>query len=218
MASHHSNRKSSSAVLVSSASTHRNSQAPRHGIPAASPQLEGPLVHTISSTQVHCLPEENLETQHHQFFGNKVTLCFEEEFSLSDVREWVTCFNQKSDIPLTIVDALPLALFVVLFDVEDPHSAKLALLSTSPLKANEVYASVNEFIEGVDPCNLPDFKHLVTVNIPQGTREILRCIKFVVAIIGKFVKARLVPRTIHQLISVVVESKLKLFPAQGFFS
>lgn len=171
MASHQSNRKSSSALLVSS--------RPLTGIhrPCDTVTLLPVLIWKDRSyirfhlRMFFAFPEENLEAQHRQCFGNKVTLCFEEEFSLSDAREWAVCFNQKSDIPLTIVDALPLALLVALFDVEDVQSAKSALLHALPLSANEVFTSVNDFTESLDPCNLVDFRHLVTVNIPHDTRE-----------------------------------------------
>lgn len=75
------------------------------------------------------------------------------------------CYNQKRGTKLTIVDALLLALFMVLFDVDDPLAAKTALLAASPLGVREVYASVNEFSEHPNLCNQRDFKHLVTVDI-----------------------------------------------------
>lgn len=104
------------------------------------------------------------------------------------------------------MEALPLALLVALFDIDDPLAARTTLLENSPLGAREVYAFVNKFLEQSDPCNQADFRHLVTVNIPQGTQEIFKRIDFVVALIGKLVKYKLDPGTVHQYISVVVET------------
>lgn len=55
------------------------------------------------------------------------------------------------------------------------------------------------------------------MDIPLGTQEILRHIEFVVAPIGKYVKAKLAAGSVNQHISMVVETQLKRFPAQGFF-
>lgn len=115
------------------------------------------------------------------------------------------------------MDALPLALFVALFEVVDPQSAKATLLPASPLETRDVFASVNKFSEHPDPCNQRNFKHLVTVDIPHGTREILRHIEFVVAPVGKYVKGKLASGSVNQHISVVVETQLKRFPPQPCF-
>lgn len=176
-----------------------------------------PSIPTTSTTLIHNFHEDDSDSKNSRYIGNKVILCFEEEFTLSDARDWVYCYNQKRGVKLTIVDALPLALFVALFDVDDPVAAKSALLAASPLGVHEVYASVNDFTEDPEHCNLRDFKHLVTVDIPHGTREILRRIEFVVATIGTYVKAKFVSGSVNKHISVVVKSQLKLFPAQGFF-
>lgn len=218
MASLQSNRQSSSAISGSSASNLRRSAPVLRATRPFDPLPEESIIPTASNTLIHQLPGEDLPAQHSSYFGNKVTLCFEEEFTMKEAREWVVSFNQRSNIPLTIVEAIPPALFVVLLDVVDPIAAKQKLLADSLLGAHEVFASVNEFSERPDPCNQRDVRHLVTVNIPQGTREIYRYISFVAALIGKFVKAKLDPGPVHQHISVVVESTLKLFPAQGFAS
>lgn len=215
MASHLSHR-SGSAAPRSSASTQRSLESARSCFGPVNKQLSEPGIPKTFPTHIHYFQEED-ECANGRFRGNKVILCFEREFSLSDARDWVLCYNQKRGIKLNIVDALPLALFVALFDVDDPLLAKSTLFAASPLEACGVYASVNEFSELPEPCNQLDFKHLVTVDIPKGTREILRRIEFVVAPIGKYAKVKLASGSENQHISVVVETQLKIFPAQGFF-
>lgn len=147
--------------------------------------------------------------------ANKVVLCFESEFSTQDVWIWLRAYNQKSVTPLTLCDELPNAVFVVQFMAVDLGAVKQALLAASPLGANEIYASVNDFTCNLDPCNIKDFKHLVTVNIVQGDCELFGIVDFLTNDIGSFVKAHL--GSDNKFISVVVESTLKLFPARQQF-
>lgn len=78
-----------------------------------------------------------------------------------------------------------------------------------------VYASVNDYSIAFDPCNQGDFRHLVTVNIPRGNPAIFSLIKCISLVVGSYVKGFLGTDLRH--ISVIVESKLKLFPAHGLF-
>lgn len=212
------NRRSGSTVSGPAVSTHRRLESGHPRGTSVNPQRVDPYSHTTStpSTYILNLPVEDTSEESH-YHRNKVILSFEEEFTLSDAREWVGYFNQKRGTKLTIVDALPLALFLVLLDVGNPVAAKSALLAASPLGAHDVYALVNEFSEDPKPCNQRDFRHLVTVDIPLGTRKILRHIEFVVSPIGKYVKAKLASSNVNQHILVVVESQLKRFSVQGFF-
>lgn len=72
--------------------------------------------------------------------------------------------------------------FVVQFEDEDLTEAKRSLLAASPLGAGEVYAVVNNYSVDFDPCNQVDFLHLVTVNIAEGSWELLGLIKFIASI------------------------------------
>lgn len=144
-----------------------------------------------------------------------MVLCFEAEVSISRARIWVSSYNQRSKLKLSINSELPNSLFVVQFDAEDLQGAKRALLAASPLGATDVFASVNDYTSAFDPCNQADFRHLVTVNIPQGNEEIFSIIHFITSIIGNYVKAVLGKDDKH--ISVIVETQLKLFPAHGQF-
>lgn len=85
-------------------------------------------VHTATDTVIHCISDNILAT-HSRHFGNKVVLAFEAEFSIAQARDWVQAYNLQSDIFLTISEELSNALFVVLFEAEDPKAAKLSLLS-----------------------------------------------------------------------------------------
>lgn len=76
------------------------------------------------------------------------------------------------------------------FEEVDWAPAKRALLDASPLKFGDIYASANDFSLQLYPCNDPNFKHLVTVNIVQANQKLVGIIEFVTAGIGKFVKAR----------------------------
>lgn len=82
-------------------------------------------------------------------------------------------------------------------------------------KLGNVYASVNELTINFDPCNVADFRQLVTVNILEGNPEIFGLINYIVDVIGRFVKARWGQD--HTLISAIVETRLKIFPALGHF-
>lgn len=172
---------------------------------------------TTSSSIIHKVPEEFLSACQRRDFGNKVILCFEEEFSEKEAKKWVAYYNQRNDIKLTVVGELPNALFVVLFAEDNLAAAKATLLASSPIGVCEIFASVNDYSDGIDPCNQPGFKHLVTIHIYEGSKEIYGCIKYVAALVGKYVKARLDQGSVHRHIVVVVESLLKIFPAQGFF-
>lgn len=90
------------------------------------------------------------------------------------------------------------------------------MLAASPLLgAGEVYASVNDYSLTFDPCNQADFRHLVTVNIPNGSSALFGIIPFLTANIGSFVKGRL--GSDNKRMSVVVESTLKVFPPREQF-
>lgn len=53
---------------------------------------------------------------------------------------------------------MPLALFVVQFDEENSQAAKATLLASSPLGAWDISPSVNNYTDGLDPCNQASFK------------------------------------------------------------
>lgn len=189
--------------------------------PAAAPTnalIPAPLpayrVHTATDEVIYSIPDEILAT-HSRHFGNKVVLGFETEFSLDQAREWIHEFNLHNTPVLTFSEELPNALFVILFEVEDPRAVRLSMLAASPLRAGDTYASVNEFTIAFDPCNRADFKHLVTVRIPRGDRDVFALSRHILSIIGKQVKADLGPD--HRRIAAVVETTRKLFPAQGKF-
>lgn len=130
----------------------------------------------------------------------------------------VDSYNLRNNLHLTIVDSLRLALFVAQFDVENLAAAKAKLLAASPLLGSrDIFAAVNEYTDHFDPCKRLDFRHLVTVTILQGSREVFQFIKFVGSLIGKYVKAEPDKGTSFQCISLVVESTLKILPARGLF-
>lgn len=145
-----SNRRAGSEYSGSTVSTHRRQSEARPHNRSGEPLRLDPLIHTTNYTFIHNLPQVE-SSGNSCYHGNKVILSFEEEFSLSDAQDWVFCYNQKRGTKLTIVDALPLALFVVLLDVDDPLAAKTELLAAYPLGVREVYASVNRFSERPDP-------------------------------------------------------------------
>lgn len=182
-------------------------RAPPSGVPAS-------RVLTATSSTIHEIPTDVLCRQS-LFYGNKVVLGFESEFSIARAREWVSSYNLWSSFPLTLVDELLHSLFVVLFQVEDLPAAKRTLLDASPLYVNGTFASVNDYTITFDPCEQADFRHLVTVQIPRGNQSIFNLIRYILPVIGKYVKAGLGPD--HRRISAVAESTLKLFPAKGQF-
>lgn len=103
------------------------------------------------------------------------------------------------------------------FDEENLVETKNFLLSASPLGARDIFASVNDFTDHFDPIKLAHFKHSVTAKIAKGSREIVNGLKFVVAQIGTIVKTKVKQGTEYHHITVVVETTLKIFPAQGLF-
>lgn len=177
------------------------------------------ILPSISSTLVQhipAIPAELLKARQARYYNNKVVLYFEEEFTTTKALEWVESYNlnPKNIIQVTLVASTPLALFVVQFDEENLAEAKEFLLAASPLEVREVFASVNAHTDQVDPCKQPGFKHLVTVSIPLGSHKIFNYLKFVVAQIGTYIKARVKqgPQYLH--ITVVVQTTVKIFPAQ----
>lgn len=180
------------------------------------PAVEAPAggshsrVPTVTAAGVHLIAEE-----HAIFFANKVVIGFEEEFTIYRAKSWIRSYNQATGLKLEIFHEFPNALFVVQIDSVDVPAAKSALLSASPLGVGEIYASVNDYNIAFDPCNQRDFRHLVTVNIPRGNPAIFSLIKCFIHIVDTYVKGVLGPDLRH--ISVIVESKLKLFPAHGRF-
>lgn len=137
-----------------------------------------------------------------------MVLVFESEFSMAQARSWIRSFNLKNLTKLTIVDELPNALLVAQFDSPDLAITKSHLLEASPLLGvGKVYAVVNDYTLTFDPCNQADFWHLVTVNIPNGSRALYDIIQFLFASIGKFVKGVFGADNCHM--SVVVESTIR---------
>lgn len=169
-----------------------------------------PRVPTLTAAGVHYIPEE-----HSLLFANKVVFGFEEEFTIYRAKAWVRTYNQTSELKLEVFQELPNALFVIQFNGADVAASKQSLLAASPLNVGETYASVNDYSIAHDPCNQSDFRHLVTVNIPRGNPTIFSLIRCFTNIVGTYVKGCLGPDLRH--ISVIVESKLKLFPALGRF-
>lgn len=117
-------------------------------------------------------------------FSNKVVLCFDEEFTSNQARDWLWTYNQSSEYVLTFSNELPNLLFVFQFETEDLAETKRFLLAASPLKVGETFATVNDFSADFNPCNQEDFRHLVTVKIVQGSSELFNFIKFMACIIG----------------------------------
>lgn len=163
---------------------------------------------------IHHIPEDWILTQN-SIVSNKLVLSFETELSFQEVHDWIKDFNQSRKTRLTLHDELPNALFVVHFDAVDLLATKQRFLAASPLGAAECYASVNEFALGLDPCSIPSFKHLVTVNIRPGNSETFSFINYIADTLGTFIKARLDDDP--HLISLVVETTRKVFPVQGCF-
>lgn len=172
----------------------------------------------ISSSLVHRPPADFDDEPHGRYFDNKVVLCFEVEFTEGEAKAWVDSYNLRNKPHLAIVDSLRLALFVAQFDVENLAAAKARLLAASPLLGSrDIFAAVNDYTDHFDPCKQLDFKHLVTIRIHQGSREVFHYIKFVGSLIGKYVKAEPDKGTSFQRISLVVDSTLKILPARGLF-
>lgn len=168
------------------------------------------LTATAPAKEIRCLPS-NLQQRQHLLTANKVVLCFESEYTTQAVWTWLRAFNQPGGIQLSLFNELPNAVFVVEFGGVDWPGTKQKLLSASPLKAGEAYASVNDFSLHLYPCNNPDFRHLVTVNLVQTNQELVGIFEFVTKGIGKFVRAS--QGTDPRRVSVVVETTVKLFPA-----
>lgn len=171
------------------------------------------LIPPVKPYTVHHIPANWIETQS-SILSNKLVLSFESELNFLEARAWIKDYNQKSKIRLTLHDELPNTLFVVHFDVVDIIATKNHLIAASPLEAAECFASVNEFSLGLDACNIPEFKHLVTINIRNGNSEIFSYIEYIAATLGTVVKAHL---SDHQLISIVIETTRKIFLSQGHF-
>lgn len=177
-----------------------------------------PILPAISSTAIHQAPADLDIEPPSRYFANKVVLCFEVEFTETAAKSWIESYNLRNDLHLTIVDTLHRALFVAQFDVENLAAAKERLLAASPiLGTKDVFAAVNDYTDHFEPCKQLDFKHLVTVYIHQGSREILHYIKFIASLIGTYVKAEPDKGTSFQRITLVVESTLKILPARGLF-
>lgn len=137
---------------------------------------------------VCCLPS-HLQLSQDLLHANKVVLTFESELSVAEARSWTRSYNLKNTVQLTIINELPQALFVAQFDSTDLISTRARLLNVSPLLgAGEVYASVNNYLLTLDPCNQADYRHLVTVNIPNGSRALYGIIQFLTASIGYLLK------------------------------
>lgn len=186
------------------------------GIPVSAPPSGVPAyrVPTATPSDILKISDAVLSTEA-RTFCNKVVLGFEAEFSAAKAKEWVRIYNLNKKVKLAVVDELPNALFVVLFDVDDLLAAKQALLAASPLVAGEIYASVNDISIMFDPCNQADFRHLVTVHIPRGNAIIFNIIKHIITNIGTYVKGSL--GADHQHITLVAETTHKLFLAQRQF-
>lgn len=186
--------------------------------PSPPPTFNSSILPAISSALIHRPPADFADEPHSRYFENKVVLCFEVEFMEGEAKAWVESYNLCNNLHLTIVDSLRLALFVAQFDVENLAAAKASLLAASPLLGSrDIFAVVNDYSDHFDPCKQLDFKHLVTVRIHQGSREVFHYIKFVGSLIGKYVKAEPDKGTSFQRISLLVECTLKILPARGLF-
>lgn len=216
MASNRNPRKSGSSL--SKTSTHQSSaNRAESGNDNGNPGGAVCLLPSDTPSVIH-RPIDRRPRGHHTRFTNKVVLEFEEEYNAHQVGEWLYEYNQISEYYLTLFIELSHSLFVIQFDTEDPEDledSKRSLLAASPLGANRIYASVNDFSLEFAPCNQADFKHLVTIIIAQGDWEILGSIRLIASIIGKYVKSLLGSDQKH--ISLVVETTRKLFPTHGKF-
>ncbi|CAM6090846.1 unnamed protein product [Calypogeia fissa] len=107
------------------------------------------------------------------------------------------------------------ALFVVKFEADNKAAAKKSLIRKSPLKAKDIFASVNDYYWGFDASNpfaSSVFTHLVTVYIKSGDPETFQYLKFVVKPMGKLIRGNLEPGVASHRISALVESNKRTLP------
>lgn len=168
-------------------STEIAARAPRReGPPTRGPS---PRVPTVTTSKLLRIPSEPQNRNSRQY-RNKAVLGFESEFSPAKARDWVHTYNKFNDILLTVVKDLPNSYVVQVDLIEQPDAIQI-LVATSPLAAGTLFASVNAYTEFFAPCNQPDFLHLVTVNIPNGSKAIFCYIKYIITRLGKYVSASL---------------------------
>lgn len=177
MAPEDSNRQSSSTASQPTAGNIPVHRTLDHSHPPSNRPRQIP---TASPAVVRCLTSD-LQLTQAILYSDKVVLAFEEEFSSAQVQDWIRTFNIDSAFYLTVFEELPNALFVGQFAMADLHTAKNRLLAASPLRAGNVYAAVNDYTITLNPCSQVDFKHLVTVNILQGSPALFRIIQFLTA-------------------------------------
>lgn len=166
---------------------------------------ESPAVITLLSHIV--------QAAHKKLFDNKVVLTFESEFDTRRTLGWLAAFNQESSISLTLSDVLKNSVFVAQFNTALGLKSRDTLLLRSPLKALDCFASVNPYGPHFDPCLTPDFKHLFTVHIEQGSPQFFVYLTFMVTPIGRLTRSKLAPGSEYHRISAVVETTLKRLPA-----
>lgn len=165
-----------------------------------------------SSPHIITIPTHLIQAGHKKLFGNKVVLAFESEYDSRRTLSWLAAFNQESPISLTLSDVLLNSLFVVQFDAALGLETRDLLLQRSPLKALDCFAAVNPYGPVFDPSKDPDFKHLTTVNVLQGSPLIFEYLSFVVSPIGRLIRSNLSPGSESHKISAVIETSLKSFP------
>lgn len=206
MAPANSYRQSSSAALLPTVPNANSSRNSERRIPTGIRATRAP---TASPAAVRCLPTE-LQLEQSILLSNKVVLCFVSEFSGAEARNWIQFYNLQGGVPLTLCEELANALYVVKFEVEDRKAAKALLLASSSLGVGDIFASVNDYTLTLNPCSQCDFRHLVTVNIRQGSPALFGLIQFLTAGIGKYVKGSIAKDHCH--ITAVVESTSKVLP------
>ncbi|CAM6083973.1 unnamed protein product [Calypogeia fissa] len=186
------------------ASSHSRANGARAG-PSAGGELS-----TVINIPIHIL-----RAGQQRLWGNKLLLAFEAELNSRQARDWIDAYNQEANVKFSLHDELQNALFVVKFEADNDEAAKKSLIRKSPLKANDIFATVNDYYRGFDASNpfaSAEFKHLVTVYIKSGDPETFEYLKFVVKPVGKLVRGKLAPGVAAHRISAFVVTNKRILP------
>ncbi|CAM6103339.1 unnamed protein product [Calypogeia fissa] len=167
---------------------------------------------TPTSVDIVEIPQHILRTGHQQIWGNKVVLAFEEELLACQVKDWIIAYNQEASIQLSYHDELPNALFVVKIESSEEASDKATLLRGCPLKAREVFATVNDYYRGFCASNPVNFTYLVTAYIKHGDPEFFRHLQYMVKPIGILIRGTIASGVENHRIIALVSTKLRKLP------
>jgi hypothetical protein len=135
------------------------------------------------------IPHEYRGSLEEKCWRNKVVLLVESEHTPHRLRQWLSIYNIDGHPKLHFWDELVNSMYVVQIGDEDNLDTydKSSLLARSPLVANGVYASVNNYngtFNQVDPVGI---SHLVSIQINEANPAIYLYMHFVVSKIGKLV-------------------------------